>query len=216
MKFLGYITVFFLGALIEATDYTFLVKGVAWTDLIVAISTVVTAFIVYITYSKWLTSKKKEDAYQTSKDYISCLVAISELLGDLFEPISTAVPQAGSIPIDSNYSLELLASSNKAHQNLVKSYRTLERTKRELGFWGVSLTKEFSKTHIELMKQLHGAIVISSVVQTKIYQHYNLDSDNLESMVNEFNKLQDRVQSSHELLSKRYDNRYEDFFIHKK
>ncbi|MCY9805663.1 hypothetical protein OTK51_19740 [Vibrio scophthalmi] len=216
MKFFGYIAAFLLGALIEATDYSFLVQGVMWTDLVVAIATVVTAVIVYITYSKWLTSKKKEDAYQTSKDYIACLVTISDLLDELFEPLSIAVPQNGGVPIKPEYSLELLSRSNHAHQSLVKNFRSLDRIKSELNFWGVSLTKEFSQTHEDLIKQLNGVIVISNIVQSKVYQHYNLSEDNLASMINEFEKLKERVRSSYALLAKRYDNRYEDFFVHKK
>lgn len=86
MRFLSYMMVFLFGVVIDATDYQSLVKEVKWTDIIAALATVVTAIIVYMTYSRWLDSKKREDAYQTSKNYISCLVDISELLDETMSP----------------------------------------------------------------------------------------------------------------------------------
>lgn len=98
-------------------DYQFLIKEVKGTDVITTFATVVTTIIVYRTYSRWLDSKEREDAYQTSKDYISSLVDISESLYELMSPFEQCVPQAGSIPINREQSDSLLASSNEARHN---------------------------------------------------------------------------------------------------
>ncbi|WP_421216336.1 hypothetical protein [Aeromonas enteropelogenes] len=165
MKFLGYIMAFLFGVIIDATDYQFLVKDVNWTDIVTALAAVVTTIIVYITYSKWLDSKKREDAYQTSKNYISCLVDISELLDDLMSPFEQCVPQAGAIPIKREQSDSLLANSNEALHKLMAKAKKLARTKSELSFWEVSLAPTFEKNHEQLLQTISSIFIIAGALQ---------------------------------------------------
>ena len=150
-----------------------------------ALATVVATIIVYKTYSKWLSAKKREDAYQTSKDYIFSLVAMSELLDELMSIFDRAVPQAGGIPINSNQSQPLLASSNESFHDLTFQTKKLIRTKLELGFWGVDLTHEFVKAHDQLLNEMQGVLVISSALQSQINWYYNVKQDNQAAMLDE-------------------------------
>ncbi|UCA10450.1 hypothetical protein LA364_17555 [Aeromonas enteropelogenes] len=216
MKFLGYIIAFLFGAIIEATEYQFLVKDVKWTDIISVIATVVTTIIIYFTYSKWLDSKKREDAYQTSKDYISCLVDISELLDNLMSPFEQCVPQAGGIPLKSKQSDSLLANSNEALHKLLENYKRLARTKSELRFWEVSLAPEFEKKHVELLQEISSIYIIADALQSQVYWYYNVDESKQGCMFDEFSKLKARVVNANKLLSSRYNRRYADFFVYTK
>lgn len=216
MKALGYIMVFLFGVIIEATDYQFLVKEIKWTDIISTLATVVTTIIVYMTYSKWLESKKREDAYQTSKDYILCLVDISELLDDLMYPLDLCVPQAGGIPINREQSNSLLANSNEALHKLRLKANKLARTKSELGFWDVNLAPALEKNHKELLQALFSVFIVAGALQSQVNWYYNVDHDKQKDMIDEFENLKSRVTIANKLLSYRYNCKYADFFDHEK
>ncbi|MCX8802585.1 hypothetical protein NOL29_14805 [Vibrio parahaemolyticus] len=216
MKILGYVAAFLFGVIIDATDYQFLTKDIKWTDILSAIATLVTAVIVYVTYAKWLESKKREDAYQTSKEYISCLVSLSELLNDLMYPLEFAVPQAGNLAINSEQSNSLLADSNEAFHKLTYKAQELERIKSELKFWGVSLAPEFEKNHGLLLRELRNVFVITGALQSQVNWYYNVDVSKQSNMFDEFSKLKTRVTTVNQLLCSRYKRKYSDFFIYEK
>ncbi|MGL4545808.1 MAG: hypothetical protein ACRCUU_09730 [Plesiomonas sp.] len=216
MRFVSYMMVFLFGVVIDATDYQSLVKEVKWTDIIAALATVVTAIIVYMTYSRWLDSKKREDAYQTSKNYISCLVDISELLDETMSPFEQCVPQAGGIPIKCEQSNSLLANSNDALYKLIAKAKTLARTKSELSFWEVSLVPEFEKNHERILQEVSDVFVVAGALQSQVYWYYNVDQSKQDSMFDEFSKLKARVINAKKLLGLRYSRKYADFFVHEK
>ncbi|EPE2648681.1 hypothetical protein ACSG7X_000369 [Vibrio fluvialis] len=214
MKNFGYIAAFLFGVIIEATDYKFLTKDIKWTDILSALATVGTAIIVYMTYAKWLESKKREDAYQTSKEYISCLVNISEIVNDLMYPLEFAVPQAGNVGINREQSNSLLADSNEAFHKLIYKAQQLARVKSELKFWGVRLAPEFEKNHDLLLRELRNVFVVTGALQSQINWYYNVDESNKSKMFDEFSKLKDRVARVNKLLNSRYKRKYSDFFLH--
>ncbi|UBH29322.1 hypothetical protein [Aeromonas enteropelogenes] len=216
MRFLSYMMVFLFGVIIDAPDYQFLVKEVKWTDVITVFATVVTTIIVYRTYSRWLDSKKREDAYKTSKSYISCLIEISELLDDLISPFERCVPQAGGMPIKCEQSNSLLANSNEALHKLIAEAKTLARTKSELSFWGVSLVPEFEKNHESILQEVSNDFVVAGALQSQVYWYYNVDQSKQASMFEEFSKLKSRVINAQKLLNFRYSRKYADFFVHQK
>ena len=216
MKIVGYIAAFLFGVIIEATDYKFLTKDIKWTDILSALATVGTAIIVYVTYAKWLQSKKREDAYQTSKEYISCLVSISELVNDLMYPLEFAVPQAGNMVINREQSNSLLADSNEAFHKLTYKAQQLVRIKSELKFWGVKLAPEFEKNHDLLLRELSNAFVVTGALHSQINWYYNVDESHKSNMFDEFSKLKVRLATVNELLNSRYKREYSDFFLHEK
>ncbi|HCH4062405.1 TPA: hypothetical protein ACF311_004287 [Vibrio parahaemolyticus] len=216
MKIVGYIAAFLFGVIIEATDYKFLTKDIKWTDILSALATVGTAIIVYVTYAKWLESKKREDAYQTSKEYILCLVSISELVNDLMYPLEFAVPQAGNMVINREQSNSLLADSNEAFHKLTYKAQQLVRIKSELKFWGVKLAPEFEKNHDLLLSELSNAFAVTEALQSQINWYYNIDESYESNMFDEFSKLKVRVATVNELLNSRYKRKYSDFFLHEK
>ncbi|EJS4016937.1 hypothetical protein ACJZRZ_003807 [Vibrio parahaemolyticus] len=216
MKIIGYIAAFLFGVIIEATDYKFLTKDIKWTDILSALATVGTAIIVYVTYAKWLQSKKREDAYQTSKEYISCLVSISELVNDLMYPLEFAVPQAGNMVINREQSNSLLADSNEAFHKLTYKAQQLVRIKSELKFWGVKLAPEFEKNHDLLLRELSNAFAVTEALHSQINWYYNVDESHQSNMFDEFSKLKVRVATVNELLNSRYKRKYSDFFLHEK
>ncbi len=216
MKIVGYIAAFLFGVIIEATDYKFLTKDIKWTDILSALATVGTAIIVYVTYAKWLESKKREDAYQTSKEYILCLVSISELVNDLMYPLEFAVPQAGNMVINREQSNSLLADSNEAFHKLTYKAQQLVRIKSELKFWGVKLAPEFEKNHDLLLRELSNAFAVTEALQSQINWYYNIDESYKSNMFDEFSKLKVRVATVNELLNSRYKRKYSDFFLHEK
>ena len=216
MRFLSYTMVFLLGVIIDAPDYQFLIKEVKWTDVITTFATVVATIIVYRTYSRWLDSKKREDAYQTSKDYISCLVDISESLYELMSPFEQCVPQAGCIPINREQSDSLLAGSNEARHKLMAKANKLARTKSELSFWEVSLVPEFEKNHERILQEVSDVFVVAGALQSQVYWYYNVDQSKQDSMFDEFSKLKARVINAKKLLGLRYSRKYADFFVHEK
>ncbi|GGK49952.1 hypothetical protein [Aliivibrio fischeri] len=215
-KIISYIAIFLLGVLIEATDYQALVKDVSWTDIIAAISTFATALIVYKTYSMWLESRKREDSYQTSKDYISALVAIGDHVVELMYPFNLSVPQAGGIPIDSEQCQKLLTMSNLALHKLVTERRKLFLVHAELAFWGVSLTSISEKTHQKILQELQSIIVITGSLQSQINYYYTMDTKDMSGMLSEFALFNEKVGNLTEHLNSRYNNKYSDFFVYKK
>lgn len=216
MKIFGYIAAFLFGVVIEATDYKFLTKEIKWTDILSAVANVGTAIIVYMTYVKWLESKKREDAYQTSKEYISCLVNISELINDLMYPLENAVPQAGNLAINPEQSNYLLADSNEAFQKLIYKKQQLAKVKSELKFWGVRLAPEFETNHDLILHKLEDVFVVTGVLKNQIHRYYNVDESNKSSMLNEFSKLKVMVAKVNKILNSRYKRNYSDFFLHGK
>lgn len=216
MKILGYILAFLFGVIIEATDYRFLTKDIKWTDILSALATLGTAIIVYVTYAKWLDLKKREDAYQTSKDYISCLVNISDLLNDFMYPLEVAVPQTGSMEITSEQCKSLLADSNEAFHKLSYKAQQLARVKSELQFWSVRLTPEFEKNHDLLLCELDNVFVVGGALQSQLLWYYNISESKQANMFDEFFKLKVRIETVNELLRSRYKRKYSDFFLHEK
>lgn len=214
MRFLSYMIVFLFGVIIDATDYQSLVKEVKWTDIITALATIVTTIVVYVTYSKWLESKKREDAYQTSKNYISCLVNISDLLGELMYPFDVCVPQEGSMVINREQSNSLLANSNEAIHKLITKAKELARIKSELGFWSVRLAPELERNHNKLLHAISNVVVVADVLQKQVVWFYNVEESHLNAISNEFDKLKDRVYIAEELLNSRYSRKYEGCFVY--
>lgn len=111
-------------------------KTVSWTDVMSASSAAMTAIIVYMTYSKWLLSKQRDDAYQVSKNYIDALSSIHMVIDDMILLYDQVIPKEGSFVYTKDQSLKMISDAMKENERLRLFLKTLHHEQITLSFWG--------------------------------------------------------------------------------
>lgn len=216
-RLLSCVFFFFLGLVLDASEYRSLMKGVTWTDILGAASAFFTCLIVAATYVKWRESKVREDAYELTKDYLRLLAGIDESLTVSFNSYDNCVPQAGMLYPSKPQVEAWLSEGYGAYFKLNESIYKLKRKKQELGFWGVGLEDRFQKVHNEIIRHVSNYLRIHSVLGNQIQNYYLHDEgrvDSVDNMHEEHQELRQSFYSLRKVLSARFEVKYADYFVY--
>lgn len=171
-----YIVIFAIGAALALFFAPLLGTKIAtlnWPDIVSASVAAFAFFLALITYRNWNRQKIKEDAYTTTKSYISTLVSIEETLIGMHRHFNELIPQPGSIALSIEYSKKRILSLKQNHSDLLMLGTKLMHVHDELEFWGASLTNksDHTKTHEALDLYLHRSdLLINSLVNINFHQ----------------------------------------------
>lgn len=117
-----------------------------WPDIISA-SVAASAFLLALfTYRNWNKQKVQEDAYATTKSYISTLASIEETVLIMRRQFFEIIPRPGGLALSEEYTKNQILLLKHKHSELEALTIKLIHVRDELAFWGASLTTETDHT----------------------------------------------------------------------
>lgn len=146
---------FALGILACLTFYEKITPS-GWAETTSAIATVVALALAVVTFRNWQHQRIREDAYSTTKTYITTLVEIESAQIEISNLFYSVIPAPGMIVLSEEGIQRILNSIQQTHSALMAAALKLVSTKNELPFWGVSLSKRASSEHDTLLDALGG------------------------------------------------------------
>lgn len=125
-----------------------------WAEITSAVATVIALSLAIITFWSWQHQKIRDDAYSTTKTYVTTLVEIESTQQEIDNLFYSAIPAPGMIVLSDEGMQRILNSIQKMHSELRLLTIKLISTRNELPFWGVSLSKKASSEHDTLIDTL--------------------------------------------------------------
>ncbi len=209
------IATFLLGLCIGASEYRSALSGIKWTDVASLSFTFFGFCLAFYTYSQWLNNKKKEDSYLIAKKYLSAIDQVRECLNDLSYHYHYLCPVPGLLVETKEMSAQRIEHVNKVWHELYQSKVKVLNSKRELAFWKVSLTEDFSEKHDSFIKALDSISVVSNCLNSQLYHLLLKDGGNMNEVEREKKMLDEKFFAAHKIISERIDMGFENVFSFK-
>ena len=168
---------FSAGIFVAPLSYGIL-KDSSWSDALSATSTTLGLILAAITYHNWKRQKIREDAYQTTKLYITTLVSIESSLIKISNLILTITPTSGLIPPTKTRATTALKLMDLLQEELRSSCEQLQATRQELSFWGVTLSVYALKSHEDLLEGLNSYFSALYCLQNDLTNMYIHELEN--------------------------------------
>lgn len=189
----------------------FLIKNqnTNWPDTVSAIVALLAFSLALITYRNWTKQKIREDAYITTRSFISTLVSIEETIIDMKQKFYEITPKPGMYLLSHEQDKKSLNHLNDQRNTIAALALKLMSIRGELDFWGVSLTDEeqYNNTTEELNRYLdHSRLLINSLVNLKIR------NDNDPTMIDHSVRTHDSIKNLFELFKHRKSRKMQNFF----
>jgi|GEM_PF-7012850 hypothetical protein len=180
---------FALGILACLTFYEKITPS-GWAETTSAIATVVALALAVVTFRNWQHQRIREDAYSTTKTYITTLVEIESAQIEISNLFYSVIPAPGMIALSEEGIQRILNSIQQTHSALMAAALRLVSTKNELPFWGVSLSKRASSEHDTLLEALDRYLCAAhylhnSLTNIFIYKHEDNSMQSWHSNLNE-------------------------------
>lgn len=168
-----------------------------WAETISAIATVIALTLAVITFRSWQHQRIREDAYSTTKTYITTLVEIESTYLEILNLFYTIIPTPGMIVRSDEANQRTLSLLQETHSTLRLYTTKLISTKNELPFWGVSLSKKAALEHDTLINTLYGHLNAAYYLQnslTNIFTHKKEDNSlqSWQSRLNTYSEVLDQ------------------------
>ena len=132
-----------------------ILKESGWAEVTSAAATVIALVLAIATFISWKQQKIREDAYSTTKMYVSILAIIETTTVELANLFYSIVPAAGMIPPSDHQATKTLDEIQEKNSYLILHSQKLILTKSELPFWGVSLSPQAEADHDLLIETLN-------------------------------------------------------------
>ncbi|WP_369990576.1 hypothetical protein [Pseudomonas xanthosomatis] len=145
-----------------------------WPDIVSA-SVAASAFLLALfTYRNWIKQKVKEDAYTTTKSYITTLVSIEEVMIEMRRKFDEIIPRPGNLALSEEYTKNEILTLKRKHSELITLTTKLMHVHDELAFWGASLTSE--SDHTTTLKGLdrylrNSDLLLNSMININFHYH---------------------------------------------
>ncbi len=201
-----------IGLCIGASEYKSALNGIKWTDVGSLLLTFFGFCLAFYTYHQWLNKKKKDDSYLIAKKYLSAIERVRECLYDISFHYHSMCPAPGVIVEPKEVSAQRIEHVNKVWHELYQSKVMVLDSKRELAFWDVSLTDDFSEKHNEFIKNMDSISVISNCLNSQLYHFLIKDDDNMSEVIREKKMLDEKIRAVHEVISQRIEIGFEKVF----
>lgn len=172
-----------------------------WAEALSAIATALAVAFAIFTYKSWKNEKIKQDAYETTRSYISTLSSLEKTLIEITNLLYTISPMPGTIvpSLESvKRTLNTIQEKNGETRLLTQQLMSIES---ELQFWGVSLNKNAKEEH---------AIVINSIndyLGPLYYLHNSLSNIYIHNIDDDHTKWSELVHAQTLILEKSFDTR---------
>lgn len=169
-----------------------------WAETTSAIATVIALSLAIITFWSWQHQKIRDDAYSTTKTYITTLVEIESTQQEIDNLFYSAIPAPGMIALSDEGTQRILDSIQQMHSELRLLTIKLISTRNELPFWGVSLSQKASSEHDTLIDTLGEYLNIAPYLYNclvNIFIHKAGDT-NIESWQSRLTKHSDNLKQS--------------------
>ncbi|UJB72994.1 hypothetical protein HRE53_30145 (plasmid) [Acaryochloris sp. 'Moss Beach'] len=137
----------------------------------------------FLTYSQWLTNKRRDDSYRVAKDYIAALNENQEIIREINFHYSHLCPASG-VSIES----ETIAKKRIEHLHVLQDNLSLARVhlsiaNSELAFWKVKLSPSFSEQHNIVIKDLSNIVTIMVGLNSQLYLMFADDYENRKEVI---------------------------------
>lgn len=200
-----FVAVFLLliGYCIGATENENLFSDVKWTDVGTLLVTFFGFAFGFFTYFQWLSDKRKEDAYLAAKKYIASIDEIEEHLHELLFQYNHICPADGVMVESKDVSVKRIEHLNNVWGYLYQARRSLYKSHRELEFWNVMLTDEFSDAYKAVNKSLDNISVVSSALNNQLFHFIERNVENMDSVIRHKKQFDELYNGIHEVTQKR-------------
>jgi len=178
-------------------------KTSGWAESFSAIATIIAVALAVITYRSWKNEKIREDAYSTTRAYISTLSSIERTLIEINNQLYRTLPLPGNIVPSEKSAAHTLDNIYNQNSELRSLTLNLTATSSELQFWGVSLSNTATLAHDTLIKALSNYLN---------YVHHLHNS--LQNLY--IHKVEDNYSAWHKLLAEQEQILFKSFEDRKK
>ncbi|MEC6907467.1 hypothetical protein VXS04_07255 [Photobacterium piscicola] len=192
-----------IGYYIGATEHESIFLNVKWTDIGTLFVTFFGFSFGFFTYFQWISSKRKEDAYLAAKQYIASIAEIEEHLYELLFQYNHICPAPGVIVENKDVSVKRIEHLNNVWNYLYQARRSLYKSHRELEFWNVSLTAEFSEDYKVVNKLLDNISVVSSTLNNQLFHFIESNMKNIDSVIQHKKQFDGLYNGIHKVTQKR-------------
>lgn len=131
------------------------ISSSGWAEAVSATATVLALALAVITFKSWQHQKIREDAYSTTKLYITTLVEIESKYLEIISLFNSIIPTPGMMILSKSENQKTLDALQDTHRILRLLTSKLISTKDELPFWGISLTGKALIEHDTLIQNLN-------------------------------------------------------------
>lgn len=160
-----------------------------WAETISASATVIALALAVVTFRSWQHQKIRDDAYSTTKTYISTLVEIETAQIEISHLFYSVIPAPGMSVLSDESINRILASIQDKNSDLRLFTLKLISTKNELPFWGVSLSDKAKAEHdllIEIIEKYSNSVdyLNNSLINTFIHKEHDNTTPSWQAVVN--------------------------------
>lgn len=92
---------------------------------------------------------------------------------------------------------------NNVWNYLCQARRSLSKSHRELTFWNVSLTNDFTEHHKTMNNSLDSISVVSSALNNQLFHFIDREMNNMSEVITQKKLFDDLYSSIHEVTQKR-------------
>ena len=189
--------------------------GVSLTSIITSCTGIAGFFLAFLTYSQWLTNKRKDDSYLFAKNYLTALNDIREILGEINFQYGRLCPVPGLAVEPEEIMKNRIENVNILKEKFSLANRNLIYARSELAFWKVKLVDAINKKHEALTKDLRDIYIVIDCLNHQLCIFYlstscNKDTQQITIHKKKFDEDFNSVMS---ILNERLSQNFEDFFI---
>ncbi|WP_410499089.1 hypothetical protein [Chitinibacter sp. S2-10] len=201
-----------IGFYVGATEYKDAFSGIKWTDVGTFLVTFFGVIFGFYTYFQWLNNKYKEDAYLAAKKYIASIDEIEEQLDELLFQYNHICPAAGLVVENIDISLGRIKHLDSVCNLLYQARRNLNKSHRELEFWNVFLTNEYTKKHLEINKALANISSISYTLNNQLFHFIKSGMENTSDVTQHKSRLDEECRLMHKYTQERIQKGFQVIF----
>jgi len=203
---------FMVGLCVGALNFRSVLHGVSFADMTLVLLTYLGICFAAHAYYRWLDEKKREDSYQSTRNYLEAVDEAQESLRILKEQFNLMCPAPGVIIESSDTSLRRLGQINDIRDRLHQALMSVLGSRRELKFWRVSLVPEFQGNHESMVREIRNLSVIASTLENQLF-HYKIgDGENMKEVIREKEMFDEKMKALSDITESRIERGFEGVF----
>ncbi|MEA5445566.1 hypothetical protein VCB98_07020 [Gammaproteobacteria bacterium AB-CW1] len=184
------------------------ISGVAMqasiTDVVSTLAAVFGLLFAVVAYFLWHRDKIREDTFEAIRKYLRAIASAEDVKRAIELNYRQLVPEPGSVPIENEAIVkELIQKSYRLQEGRSEAMHDLNVANREMGFWGIKLTKAFEEKHGELLKELRNAATIMTGLNSQLSRFYLHEVSSLDEVQREKAMIDERFRSAARILESR-------------
>lgn len=171
------------GIFIGATDFNATFKTVKWTDVGSLTVTILGFLIAFFSYYRWLSNKKKDDAYQVAKNYLYALDKFRDQVQEFDFQYHYMCPAEGRGVESVEITEQRIQHVSQLYSQLFQLKNELINARCDLDFWGVALSADWEVKHQSFLKEVRNIHVVVISLNSQLYHFYLKKIDNMHEII---------------------------------